>query len=99
LISPRRQGWAGILSFHNAEIAFTIKGKDSKIGAGKARNPGWPFASVNLVITIDEFLVTREMANPMQGRFSTLDTPHLEEVYLLLSYDPRTQDRSCVHIK
>jgi len=82
-----------------AEITRTIKVKDKKIGEGKARNRGWSFVCVNLIITTDELLLTREMADSMQDRFSTLDTVHLKEVYLLLSYDPRTQDCPCVRIK
>jgi len=82
-----------------AKITRTIKVKDKKIGAGKVRNPEWSFAYVNLVIPTDEPIITREMADSMQGRFSTLDTINLNEIYLLLSYDPRTQDRPCVRIK
>ena len=73
-----------------AEIARTIKVKDKKIGAGKVCNQEWPFVCVNIVITTDELLITREMADSMQGRFSTLDTIHLKEVYLLLPPNPPT---------
>ena len=82
-----------------AAIARTIKGKDSKICAGQARNPGWPFARVNLIIATDELAVTRDMASSMQGRFSTLEVNHLMEVYLLLSYDPAIKERPLVQIR
>lgn len=82
-----------------AEITRTIKVKDKKIAKKKAGDPEWPFAYVNLVIPTDDPVITREMSDSMQGRFSTLDTIHLKEVYLLLSYDPRTQGRPCVRIK
>jgi hypothetical protein len=82
-----------------AEIARTIKVKDKKIAKKKTENTNWPFVNVNLVIPTDELTITQVMADSMQGRFSTLNTIHLKEVYLLLSYDPRTQDRPCIRIK
>jgi len=82
-----------------AAIARTITGKDSKIGAGKARNPGWAFDCVNLLITTDELAVTRDMASSMQGRFSTLKVSNLMDIYLLLSYDPGIKERPLIQIR
>ena len=82
-----------------AKIASTIKGKDSKIAKKRAENSNWPFANVNLVIPTDELTITREMAESMQGRFCILDANNLNEVYLLLSYDPAIKDRPLVQIR
>jgi hypothetical protein len=78
-----------------AEIARTIEVKDKKIAEERTRRSDWPFVCVNLVITTDELAITREMAESMRDRFSTLQVNHLKEVYLLLSYDPGTKDRPC----
>lgn len=82
-----------------AEIAQTIKVKNKKIAKKKAESTTWPFAYVNLVIPTDELVIPRKMADSIQGRFSTLEVDNLVEVYLLLSYDPYTQDRPCFRIR
>lgn len=82
-----------------AAIAQTIKVKDKKIAKKKAGTANWPFASVNLVIPTDELTFTRAMADSMRGRFSTLETNSLNDVYLLLSYDPAIKKRPLVQIR
>lgn len=82
-----------------AEIARTIKVKDSKIAKMRAENSTWPFANVNLVIPTDEITITPEMADSMQGRFCTLEANNLDEVYLLLSYDPAIKGRPLIQIR
>jgi hypothetical protein len=82
-----------------AKIANTIKVKDSKIAKMRAENSNWPFANVNLVIPTDEISITREMAESMQGRFCTLEANNLNEVYLLLSYDPAIKGRPLIQIR
>jgi hypothetical protein len=82
-----------------AEIARTIKVKDKKIAKKKAEDTNWPFASVNLVIPTDELTITRAMADSMQGRFRSFETNNLNEVYLLLSYDPSIEKRPLVRIR
>jgi hypothetical protein len=64
----------------NVKDVFLAIGLDPRKLAGKARNPEWSFAYVNLVIPTDEPIITREMADSMQGRFSTLDTINLNEI-------------------
>ena len=80
-------------------IARTIIRKDMKIARKKAEYSNWPFANVNLVIPTDELTITREMAESMQGRFWTLEANNLNEVYLLLSYDPAIKDRPLIQIR
>ena len=82
-----------------AKIARTITVKDSKIAKRRAENSTWPFTNVNLVIPTDEITITREMADSMQGRFCTLDANNLNEVYLLLSYDPAIKGRPLIQIR
>ena len=82
-----------------AKIALTIMGKDSKIAKMRAENSNWPFVNVNLVIPTDELSITRVIADSMQGRFSTLEANNLNEVYLLLSYDPAIKERPLVQIR
>ena len=82
-----------------AEIARTIDVKDLKIAKKKTENTNWPFANVNLVIPTDDLTITREMAASIQGRFSTLAANNLNEVYLLLSYDPDIRERPLVQIR
>jgi hypothetical protein len=82
-----------------AKIARTIKVKDSKIAMMRAENSAWPFANVNLVIPTDEITITREMADSMQGRFCTLEANNLNEIYLLLSYDPAIKRRPLIQIR
>jgi hypothetical protein len=82
-----------------AEIARTIKVKDSKIAKMRAENSTWPFANVNLVIHTDEITITPEMADSMQGRFCTLEANNLDEVYFLLSYDPAIKGRPLIQIR
>jgi len=82
-----------------AEIARTINVKDLKIAKKKTENTNWPFANVNLVIPTDELTITREMATSIQGRFSALAAYNLNEVYLLLSYDPDIKERPLVQIR
>jgi hypothetical protein len=82
-----------------AEITRTIEVKDKKIAKMRAENTNWPFASLNLVIPTDELTITRAMADSMQGRFSTLEANNLNEVYLLLSYDPSIEKRPLVRIR
>ena len=82
-----------------AKIARMIKVKDSKIAKMRAENSTWPFANVNLVIPTDEITITREMADSMQGRFCTLEANNLNEVYLLLSYDPAIKGRPLIQIR
>jgi len=82
-----------------AKIARTIKVKDSNIAKTRAENSTWPFANVNLVIPTDEITVTREMADSMQGRFCTLEANNLDEIYLLLSYDPAIKGRPLIQIR
>jgi len=81
------------------QIARTIIRKDMKIARKKAEYSNWPFANVNLVIPTDELTITREMAESMQGRFWTLEANNLNEVYLLLSYDPAIKDRPLIQIR
>lgn len=82
-----------------AKIARLIKVKDSKIAKMRAENSTWPFANVNLVIPTDEITITREMADSMQGRFCTLEANNLNEVYLLLSYNPAIKGRPLIQIR
>jgi len=82
-----------------AKIARTIKVKDSKIAKMRAGNSTWPFTYVNLVIPTDEITVPREMADSMQGRFCTLEANNLNEIYLLLSYDPAIKGRPLIQIR
>lgn len=82
-----------------AKIARTITVKDSKIAKRRAENSTWPFANVNLVIPTEEITITREMADSMQGRFCTLEANNLNEVYLLLSYDPAIKGRPLIQIR
>jgi hypothetical protein len=82
-----------------AKIARTIKVKDSKIAKMRAEDSTWPFANVNLIIPTDEITVTREMADSMQGRFCTLEANNLNEIYLLLSYDPAIKGRPLIQIR
>ena len=82
-----------------AKIARTITVRDSKIAKKRAENSTWPFANVNLVIPTDELTITREMAASIQGRFSALAAYNLNEVYLLLSYDPDIKERPLVQIR
>jgi hypothetical protein len=82
-----------------AKIARTIKVKDSNIAKMRAGNTTWPFANVNLVIPTDEITVTREMADSMQGRFCTLEANNLDEIYLLLAYDPAIKGRPLIQIR
>jgi hypothetical protein len=82
-----------------AKIASMIKVKDSKIAKKIAENSNWPYANVNLVIPTDELTITREMAESMQGRFRIFEANNLNEVYLLLSYDPAIKDRPLVQIR
>jgi len=56
-------------------------------------------ARVNLLITTDEFAITREMADSMPGRVGTLEANNLDEGHLLLSYDPAIKECPLVRIR
>ena len=47
----------------------------------------------------DELTITREMAASIQGRFSTLAANNLNEIYILLSYDPDIREHPLVQIR
>lgn len=81
------------------KIARTITVRDSKIAKKRAENNTWSFANVNLVIPTEEITITREMADSMQGRFCTLEANNLNEIYLLLSYDPAINGRPLIQIR